>query len=303
MAAINDLQMAPLLLSTLFTDDPRLSLIQAIAWLDPASLEGNPPDEDVEFNYDGEDELTSALHVCRRCFPEVYAAANQLLLQGVSPQDVEHYLCTGINAHLVTPLDHLEDSRYGPPLECYGVDVTLLESADESEQPYTLFAPAFALFRITVGHDHPADVWQRAGIAATVLQHSLENRTAPPYEDLCALISWMFSISGNTLIDWSQEALWENGTELPDWTLDEIDFINDMTHEAHEMMDAVIRSKEALEDDTVLCNALERNLKHIFKTLDKKGKTHARTHYSDAECTALAHCLTWPDRDGDSTAS
>jgi len=36
MAALADLQTAPLLLSVLMGDDPRLQLVNAIAWLDPA---------------------------------------------------------------------------------------------------------------------------------------------------------------------------------------------------------------------------------------------------------------------------
>src|SRR5579859_7977346 len=121
MAALNDLQTAPLLLSLLFGDDPRLALIQAIAWLDPLSLGERQPDEYIEFDYDAEDELTVGLHVCRQCFPGVYAGANQLLMRGVHAHEVKRYLCEGISAHLVTPVDHLEELRYGPPLDCYGI--------------------------------------------------------------------------------------------------------------------------------------------------------------------------------------
>ncbi|MHB8751612.1 MAG: hypothetical protein ACYDBJ_20785, partial [Aggregatilineales bacterium] len=116
MAAMNDLQTAPLLLSLLFGQDPRLALIQAVAWLDPVSLGQRQPEEYIEFDYDDEDELTIGLHICRQCFPGVYARANHLLMGGASEYEVKRYLCEGISAHLVTPVYYLEDLRYGPPL-------------------------------------------------------------------------------------------------------------------------------------------------------------------------------------------
>ena len=104
MAALTDLYSAPLLLSVLMGSDARLMLISAIAWLDPDSLIRPSPDPRyIDFDYDAEDDLTVALHVCRTCFTDVFAGASQLQLQGAQEFLVARFLLEGINSHLVAP--------------------------------------------------------------------------------------------------------------------------------------------------------------------------------------------------------
>lgn len=304
MAAVTDLQAAPLLLSLLFRDHPKLALIQAIAWLDPLSLGQRLPDEDLEFDYDDEDELVVGLHVCRQCFPGVYSGANHLLMQGIPELDVKRYLCEGINAHLVTPLQTLEDLRYGPPLDCYGINPELVAECDQPSHPVYRSRAVLALLGVTVGDGTTIEDWSRGSAAADVIRYSLERCAAPVYQDVGALLAWLFSASGNSLVDWSRDEMWESGSSLPEWTPNDIDFVNEMSREADEMMASAIRGLDTLEQDAALRKVLVHHLKTVFKYIDKKGNTtHARAILSDDECATFAKRLVWPERDGECAAS
>ncbi|MHB8625532.1 MAG: hypothetical protein ACYDBJ_00645 [Aggregatilineales bacterium] len=304
MAAVTDLQIAPRLLLLLFGEDPRLTLIQATAWLDPLGLSHRPPDDDAEFNSDDEDALTVGLHVCRQCFPGIYAGANQLLLSGAREVAVKDFLCDGINAQLVTPLRDLEDLRYGPPLECFGIDLEQLADWEEPGHPIERINAIFALFGVTFTGRSMAGEWSRATCAAEVIRLSVENCTVPVYQDLFALLAWLFSASGNTLVDWSQEDLWESGAETADWTPEEVEFVNAMSQEACDLMASAYRGLDAFTQDAALSTMLARHLKTVFRQIDTKGKNaHARPHLSERECVALARGLVWPDGDGDRPSS
>ncbi len=303
MATLTDLQTVPLLLSYLFGNDPKQSLIQALAWFDPISLnEPLSPDDDA-FDAYAADEITVGLHICRACFPAVFAGANALLMQNAPEPIIKQYLCEGMNAHLVTPITSLEEARYGPPLECYGIDATLLSEGDESDHPMHRTTTIFTLFGISFKDATSESSWSRARTASQVLQTSLENRPELIYQDLASLLAWLFSTSGNSLVDWSQEEMWDSGAEMPTWSPDEVEFVNEMTHEAQEMMIGVWRGLTRLEQEATLRQAFARNLKVVFTQLDSKGKKkNACTYLTDAQGATLARRVKWPERDDHSLA-
>ncbi len=298
MAAVAELHAAPLLLSVLMQDSPTLALLQAVAWFDPESLRSPTPAGYIDFDYDAEDEQTVALYICRSCFPDVYAGANALLMSGASEARLAQFICEGISTHLVTPVESLDELRTGPPLQCFGVDPALL--ADVSDEDGLLYRSQsiFALFGLEV-EDHAMDgAWSVARLVADILHQSLKDRTATPYQDLDTLLTWMFSFSGNSLVDWSQEEMWESGAEYPDWTPDEIEFVNDMTQEALDLMQAVERGLTLLESDKAFAKALRHNTARVFNYIKKRKQQYVRQYLTDDECAALARRLAWPERDG-----
>ena len=299
MAALADLQAAPLLLSRLMAGSPTLTLLQAVAWFDPTSLHDPTGEAYIDFDYDAEDELAAGLHVCRACFPDLYAGANALLMQGWPERELARLICEGINAQLVTPIDSLEALGYGPPLECYGVDPTLLAEVDDPEHLIYRSRAVYALFDLAIESDEMDGEWSSAQLVADILHHSLKAQSASDYHDLSALLSWMFSASGNSLVDWSQEAMWESGAEYPDWSLEDIAFVNDMTREAQNIMRAAECGMALVESDAAVCKALRRNIQIVNKYIQKRDKKHARTYLTDDECSALACRLAWPKRDGE----
>jgi hypothetical protein len=300
MAPVADLHIAPLLLALLCGNDPKQALVQAIAWFDPASLSEPASDETIDFDYDAEDEMTVGLFICRQCFPTVYAGANGLLLHSAHERDVTRYLLHGINAHLLMPVQSLEDARYGPPLECCGIDAELLTEGDEPDHPMHRAKPLFALFGVSLTDTSSASRWSIATAAVHILRLSLEERPEAVYQDLFWLLGWLFSSSGNTLVDWSQDDLWESGAEMPEWTPEEVEFLNELALEARTIMASVWRGMDALEQNAPLHRALVRNINHLYRQFDKKGmKTNARFHVTDADCLALARRVIWPECDGD----
>jgi len=94
-------------------------------------------------------------------------------------------------------------------------------------------------------------------------------------------------------VDWSQEAMWESGAEYPDWSPEDIAFVNDMTREAQAIMGAAEGGMALVEDNAAVRKALQHNIQIVNKYIQKREKKHARTYLTDDECGALAHRLAW----------
>jgi len=157
----------------------------------------------------------------------------------------------------------------------------------------------YALFGLAINSDEMDGEWSTARLVADILHHSLKAQSASDYHDLSALLSWMFSASGNSLVDWSQEAMWESGAEYPDWSLEDIAFVNDMTREAEVIMGAAESGMALVESNPTLNKALQRNIRTIYKQIERREKKHARTYLTDDECGALTCRLAWPKCDGE----
>lgn len=303
MAALNDLYCAPLVLSTLMGSDARLILVRAIAWLDPDSLIRPSPDPRyIDFDYDAEDDLTIGLYVCRTCFPDVFASVNQLQLQGAHEFLVARYLLEGINSHLVAPLTYLEDLRYGPPVEYYGIDFEAWASDDNDSEPDPRLLTILNTFGLTLDGNVSRQANQNAFDAAKLLVEALSGRPETIYDDLSNLLLWLFSMSGNTAIDWTLDSFWENAFDYPEWSSDDIDLINEINREAQEFIASSERALQALSEHAELRQVFNRNVTKALRLLDKQNnqkgrKTNACHNNRDAAGpTALARRITWPDR-------
>lgn len=298
MAALADLQAVPGLLAYLMSSDPRLLLINAVAWLDPSILTDLPRHSRyIEFDYDAEDDLAVGLHVARECFPAVYGGAVQLQWHGADNHRIRRYLVDGISRDLVVPVHSLDELHYGPPVEFYGVDLSSTDTADAVPHLYDRLSPMFAPFGLNIDRDESRDIPNTAFLTAKVLVESLTIRSEPCYADVCNLLGWMFSMSGNTAIDYTMEAFWENGYDSAGWTPDEVEFINALNLEAAELRLSAERALTALEDDDPLRTAFIRNVKNVLKPirrLQQKGKsTRGRSNPDPATFTRYAH---WPER-------
>jgi len=292
-----------MLLSTLMGSEPRLLLVRAVAWLVPDSLTARPSDSRyIDFDYDAEDEFAVGMYVCRTCFPAVYAGVIQLQWQGATERMLERYLLEGISAQLVVPLQDLDELRYGPPLDFCGVYLHLLEPEDAEYPPYSRLLPIFAHFGLREGGDEAADIQDVALTTARVLIHSLNERKAGIYQDVANLLMWMFSLSGNTAVDYTAEAFWENGYDMPQWSADDITLINDINQEAHDLIASALNALASLETDSALFRALTRNVKAVLnavrKMLTHKENSDARTRPigGDPDPATFARYARWPER-------
>src|SRR5579871_3169245 len=115
LSMMNDLQAAHALLNTAMLNHPAQTLANVVAWLDPVTLNREVGDGgDVNYDaYEEGDYFTPALEICRQCFPEVYTQTCQLMWQGADEYTLERHLISGINTHLVAPLEDLEQIGYG----------------------------------------------------------------------------------------------------------------------------------------------------------------------------------------------
>lgn len=125
-----------------------------------------------------------------------------------------------------------------------------------------------------------------------VLVEDLEAKSGQTCMAVASLLSWLFSISGNTLVDCTQEEIWESGLEGPDWTPDEIAFVNAMTQEALDMIAQSEQGQKILETDEAFRAALKRNIRVVCKALNKPRK-RKNPHDSNR---AIRKRLRWPER-------
>jgi hypothetical protein len=294
MSAAEDLMLVPRLLAALMTGDARLLLVRAVAWLDPNTLLDGRDRTGIDFDYDAEDDLTVGLHVCRECFPTVYASVLQLPWQSADERTIQRYLLEGINTHLVAPLHDLDELRYGPPIAFCGVSLPTLEPEDEDNPPWDRLLPVFALFGLSAGSDEGSNV---AYAAAKALLVSLQERSEAFYQDLVNLLLWMFSCSGNTAVDYTQEDFWENGYDTSSWTLDDITLINEINQEAQEVIASTCRALDVLNNNPMLIRAFSRNIKAALKAIQKRWKGKSNGHFitfSDDDAAAVSRCAHWP---------
>src|SRR5258708_33186201 len=285
---MNDLQAAHALLSTAMLDYPAQAVANVVAWLDPLALNREIGDA-RDFNYDAfeeEDYIARALEICRYCFPEVYTQACQLTWQGADDPTLDRHLVNGINGHLVAPLDDLEQIGYGVPIDAMGVYLDAPEFYADNPD----LAGVLADFGVTEetldrNYDDAQDI-------AYVLVRHLSQHTEGVYDDLACLLSRLFSVSCNTLVDYTNDDIADMGMEYPDWTLDDIAFVNDMTLEAIGLVASARDALPALESDHELRRALRRNIARLRKVLDKcdrKARSHDRSRLDKCR-------LRWPER-------
>jgi hypothetical protein len=260
---MNTLLGAHTLLGELMLSDTRLALAYTAAWLDPLLPFA---DDDTEYSAsygDEEDDLGMALRILRTVFPDIYAGAVQHLWRGAGNRTMEHYICEGVNRHLVTPLDCLDAMRYGVPIEPLGLGV------GTPEQDFFTAYPDLALLLADFGitPDSDGDDYQRGYTVAKEVIRDLEPHTDAAHRHLSHLVAWLWGCSGNTLVDYDTEALWEMGLEHPDWTEEDIAFINEVARESQDIVADARAAQHRLETDAAHRAAFRHNLEALTERI------------------------------------
>jgi hypothetical protein len=250
------------LLAAAMLDDPLLCLANAVTWLDP--LWQFADDEDV---YEEGDGVGLALGITRSAFPDIYAGAVERIRFGSSYNELDHYICGEISAKGI-PLDNLEFMGYGIPLTACGIELSDPELY--AARPDLL--PLVNLFGIQPEPGHySVEVPNCAYTAGRIIADSLVKQADERLQQVGWAIAWLFSCSGNTLIDFDDESLAE--IQPLTWDEDDLAFAIELIEETDGMMQDVTAGLERLESNPDLLAALSAHVRHIYKVLAKqKGK-------------------------------
>ncbi|MBE2268388.1 MAG: hypothetical protein IAE80_09180 [Anaerolinea sp.] len=248
------------------TADPLLLLASAVAAFDPFWADFDDTDIDYET-----DPLTIALQVTRSAFPDIYAEAVERLRSGASYAEMDRLLCKAISAKGI-PLDDLDTIGWGVPMTAVGVDL----EDPEFYAVHTDLLPVLAPFGIDLpeGETYSVDLPECIHKVGCAIAASLHEQTDPALRQVGWLFGWLFSCTGNSLVDYSDEAL----AEIPplSCSADDIAFAVELIEEADGIMRDVQIGLAHLKTTPDLMAALERNIAHLYRELKKKGKLDER---------------------------
>lgn len=235
-------------LSTALTADPLLLLASAVATFDPF---WNTPDDDE----DEPDPLEIALHITREAFPDVYAEAVEQLRFDAAYADLDRLICKAITAKGIL-LDDLYIMNWGIPLQACGAELT----EPEFYEAHSDLLPVLALFGIVPPEDEaqPFIVPERAYDTGRAIALHLLEQSDPVLCQVGWLLGWLFSCTGNSLVDCSDEAL--NEFEPLAWSKENVDFAVEMIAEADEIMGDAMSGLQKLIATPSLQSALQRNI-------------------------------------------
>jgi len=260
------------LLAAAMLDDPLLCLANAVAWLDPL---WETSDDDV---YDEGDGVGMALCITRSAFPDIYAGAVERIRSGASEKELDSFICGEISQRGI-PLDNLEFLGYGIPLTAIGIEL----SDPDLYAARSDLLPLVELFGIRPEPGHySVEVPDCAYTAGRIIADSLVKQTDERLQLVGWAIAWLFSCSGNSLIDFDDESL----AEIPplSWDEDDLAFAIELIEEADGMMQDVNAGLKLIEENPALFSALETNVRRTYKAIArKKGKNdepHIRLEWS-----------------------
>lgn len=256
---MNDILQTYTFLADQITGDPLLNLTSAVAWLDPIWLEDDDPDD-----YDDEhDIIGTALRVMRRAFPDIYIDAVERIRAGATCNEIDNLICGAVSAKGI-PLDNLEYISYGIPMDGFGVE---LESAEfYAEHPDLV--PILALFGVRPEPDsYNVEVSEAAYRVGRAIALCLDEHPDQRYRELSCLMRFLWSFSGNTLVDWSYDMLFE----IPplSWSEEDVAFAIEIIEEADAIMASAQRGIQLLQSQPDVMAALEHNIKRSFRAVNR----------------------------------
>jgi hypothetical protein len=248
------------------TSDPLLLLASAVATFDP--FWNVFADEEIDYDTDP---LHIALQVTRGAFPDIYAEAVEHLRTGASYQEMDRLLCKAISAKGI-PLDDLDVIGWGVPLNAIGVDL----EDPEFYAVHTDLLPILAPFGIDIpeGEMYSVDVPECVYPTGRAVAASLLEQTNPALRQVGWAFGWLFSCTGNSLIDYTDEAL----SEIPplSWSAEDVDFAIELIEEANGILHDVQAGIDHLKQSPELRTALEHNIAYLYRVLKQKGKLDER---------------------------
>jgi hypothetical protein len=253
-------------LAVSLTADPLLLLASAVAAFDPF---WNAFDaEDIDYDTDP---LHIALQVTRGAFPDIYAEAVERLRAGASYQELDRLLCKAISAKGI-PLDDLDVIGWGVPLNAIGVDLEDPEFYAVHTDLLSILAP-FGI-DLPEGETYSVDVPECVYPAGRVVAASLLEQTDAVLRQVGWAFGWLFSCTGNSLIDYTDEAL----SEIPplSWSAEDVSFAIELIEEADGILRDVQAGIEHLKQSPEMRAALEHNVAFLYRELKRKGKLNER---------------------------
>jgi hypothetical protein len=242
------------LLAAAMLDDPLLALANAVAWLDP--LWETSEDDDV---YEEGDGVGMALCITRSAFPDIYASAVERIRSGATYSELDNLICGEISKRGI-PLDNLEFLGYGIPLTTCGIELS--DPDLYAARPDLL--PLVDLFGIRPEPGHyNVEVSNCAYSAGRIIADSLVQQDDEQLKQVGWALAWLFSCSGNTLIDYDDESL----AEIPPltWDQDDLAFAIELIEETGGMLRDVNAGLKLLEDQPHLMEALSNHVNHLYK--------------------------------------
>ena len=244
-------------LATAMLDDPFLALANAVAWLDPL---WQMPDED---GYEAGEDAELALYTLRSIFPEIYVGAVEQIRADVTYAQLDSFICRAVEQRGI-PLDSLECIPYGIPLPAYGVE--LAEPDFYTSHPD--LARLLVLFAVCPEPDEcPVEIPDEAFTVGRTLANSLLKQTDERWKQVGWALAWLFSCSGNSLIDCDDETLAEY-QPMP-WDEDNVAFAVEMIEEAEGILRDVDAGLKLLEADPDAFRALRDNVRHVCNRCTK----------------------------------
>lgn len=248
-------------LAVALTADPLLLLASTAATFDPF---WDDFEEDIDYETDP---LTIALQVTRGAFPDLYADAIERLRAGAPYAELDRLLCAGISAKGI-PLDDLEAIGWGIPLVALGIDLedpefyTVHSDLLPILAPFGIDAPEGETYRIDV----PDGIYQ----IGSAIARSLHEQVDPLVQQAGWLFGWLFSCTGNSLVDATDEMLSE--LQPLTWDPEDIAFAIEMIEEADGIMRDAMAGLEILKTTTDFRAALDHHIATLSRELKQKGK-------------------------------
>ncbi len=281
-------------ITTLARHSPATLLALATAWLDPLALDHDI--DSVQYDDYDDDPVRFALSVTRHCFPAVYHTAIAQLRTGIPFAVVLEQMASGIDDAGIPVSDCFLDFS----LPTY---IPLMSAAVQYDTQWLdRHREVLYVIQYIEGEWQPdddrayyeRDLSKETYDIARTLYWSLQHQPDPRYRDhLACLIIWTFGISGNTLIDCDDEAIWEF-TPL-EWEPDQVAFAIDMIEEATEMVDHAQHGGDLLRHNLTVNLALLDNIERIRTVIRQKGRFRDELDQHDA--LYQYYSLDWPALD------
>ncbi|MEO8391554.1 MAG: hypothetical protein ABI700_01045 [Chloroflexota bacterium] len=268
---MNDLLESYALLANAMADDPFLSLANAVAWLDPL---WHMPDD---YEYEEGNDLEMALHITRGVFPDIYAGAVEQIRAGIAYPQLDNYICAEISK-LGIPLEGLDWLAYGIPMPAHGVELS--ESDFYASHPD--LARILDLFGIQPDpEDYRVEIPDSAYTAGRLLANSLYKLKDERWQQVGWALAWLFSCTGNSLIDCADEAL--NEMQPLPWDEESVAFAREILAEAEGILKDINAGLSLLEAHPNALHYLSENVNRICLQLEiakeKHGEPHLRIHW------------------------
>lgn len=249
-------------------NDPLHQLALLVTTLDPLWHETE------EERTENEGDLELGLLIARRVFPELYGDVVLQQRLGVRQAELHRLVCVGFSERGI-PIDDVSCLSYGIPLTAYGLNLTDPDIYTHHPSLVSLLT----LFGIQVDvNSYDIDIPQAVYTVGRLLADSLVQQADPSWQQVGWLLAWVFSCSGNTLIDADDEEL--SSIQPLTWDAEDVTFGQEMIAEAERVLRDVEAAEIWLNAHRAASEQLKSNIHHVTRSLKRadkrspKGKRH-----------------------------